>query len=151
MNLNEINNNSDIVKRTLLLMKYDNSKTLLENSNIINEQKSGMSEAQLKETYGNCLNKLMVRPNIGQNDGVSKVMNKYSKTIGESFSYMLHQRTGWASTKFDTNTTTCKDSKLSINGSFKADLERFKKDSPSLPNPPYFCYNQRNQKVSDYF
>jgi len=142
MNLSEINNNHDIVKRALLLMKYDNSKTLLENSNIINEQKSGMSDAQLKETYGNCLNKLMIRPNIGENSDLSKVMNKYSKSIGESFSYMLHQRTGWGSTKFDKNTTTCKGSQLSINGSFKADLKRFQKDFPSLPNSPYFCYNQ---------
>ena len=146
MNLNEDHRNHDIVKRALLIMKYDNNKTLSENFNIINEQKSAMSDEQLKSTYGKCLYKLMIRPNISSNDTMSQIMNKYSKAIGESFSYLIYQKSGWASSKYQASgqpiVTTCKGTKLSINASVLEDVKRFKRDLPELVNGPYFCYNE---------
>ena len=137
---------NDALNRALLMMRYDMGKTLDENYNIINEQKWGMTNEQLKETYGNCLNKLMVRPTINSNDTFTQTMNKYSKAIGESFSYLIYQKSGWGSSKYKASgkpiVTTCKGTKLSINPSVLEDAKRFKEDLPELVNGPYFCYNQ---------
>ena len=135
-------NKDEIINRVLLMMKYDNSKTLSENSLVIYEQNKFKPE----ETFGKCLHKLTFTPNstgtYNENDSVSKKLNKWAKSIGESFSYQLYQQSGWDSKKFNEHFTKCNGNKLSINSTFKQDLERFKKDSPSLPNSPYFCYNQ---------
>jgi hypothetical protein len=137
-----MDNKDEIINRVLLMIKYDNSKTLSENTLVIREQ----SKFKPEETFGKCLNKLTFTPNstgtYNENDSVSKKLNKWAKSIGESFSYQLYQQSGWDSKKFNEHFTICKGNKLSINGTFKQDLERFKKDSPSLPNSPYFCYNQ---------
>ena len=137
-----MDNKDKIINRVLLMMKYDNSKTLSENTLVIREQNKFKPE----ETFGKCLNKLTFTPystgTYNENDSVSKKLNKWAKSIGESFSYQLYQQSGWNSKKFNEHFTKCKGNKLSINGTFKQDLERFKKDSPSLPNSPYFCYNQ---------
>lgn len=124
------------------MMKYDNNKTLSENTMIIKEQDTFKPE----QTFGKCLNKLTFTPkSVGaynNTDSVSKKLNKWAKSIGESFSYQLYQKSGWNSKKFDNNFTKCDGYRLSINSSFKQDLDRYIKDFPSLPNPPYFCYNQ---------
>jgi hypothetical protein len=137
-----MDNKDKIINRVLLMMKYDNSKTLSENTLVIHEQNKFKPE----ETFGKCLNKLTFTPystgTYNKNDSVSKKLNKWAKSIGESFSYQLYQQSGWNSKKFNEHFTKCNGNKLSINGTFKQDLERFKKDSPSLPNSPYFCYNQ---------
>lgn len=137
-----MDNKDEIINRVLLMMKYDNSKTLSENTLVIHEQNKFKPE----ETFGKCLNKLTFTPNstgtYNENDSISKKLNKWAKSIGESFSYQLYQQSGWDSKKFNEHFTKCNGNKLSINSTFKQDLERFKKDSPSLPNSPYFCYNQ---------
>jgi hypothetical protein len=137
-----MDNKDEIIHRVLLMMKYDNSKTLSENSLIIYEQ----TKFKPEETFGKCLNKLTFTPystgTYNKSDSISKQLNKWAKSIGESFSYQLYQQSGWNSKKFNEHFTKCDGNKLSINRTFKQDLERFKKDSPSLPNSPYFCYNQ---------
>lgn len=124
------------------MMKYDNNKTLSENTTIIKEQDTFKPE----QTFGKCLNKLKFTPNsvgtYNKNDSVSKKLNKWAKSIGESFSYQLYQQSGWNSKKFNEHFTKCNGNMLSINSTFKEDLDRYKKDFPSLPNSPYFCYNQ---------
>jgi hypothetical protein len=142
MNLNNIDDGYEIIKRALLMMKYDSSMTSSENSLVIKEQYTFKPE----ETFGKCLNKLTFTPistgTYNENDSVSKNLNKWAKSIGESFSFQLYQKSGWGSKKFNENFTKCKGNMLSINSSFKQDLDRYKKDFPSLPNSPYFCYNQ---------
>lgn len=142
MNLNNVDDGYEIIKRALLMMKYDNSMTSSENSLVIKEQYNFKPE----ETFGKCLNKLTFTPNstgtYNKNDSVSKKLNKWAKSIGESFSYQLYQQSGWNSKKFNEHFTKCNGNMLSINGTFKQDLDRYKKDFPSLPNSPYFCYNQ---------
>jgi len=142
MNLNNVDDGYEIIKRALLMMKYDNSMTSSENSLVIREQYNFKPE----ETFGKCLNKLTFTPNstgtYNKNDSVSKKLNKWAKSIGESFSYQLYQQSGWNSKKFNEHFTKCNGNMLSINGTFKQDLDRYKKDFPSLPNSPYFCYNQ---------
>lgn len=142
MILNDFNNIHETIKRSLLLMKYDNNKTLSENTTLIKEQDTFKPE----DTFGKCLNKLTFTPisvgSYNNTDSVSKKLNKWAKSIGESFSYQLYQKSGWNSKKFNEHFTKCDGNKLSINGTFIQDLERYKKDFPSLPNSPYFCYNQ---------
>lgn len=142
MNLNNVDDGYEIIKRALLMMKYDNSMTSSENSLVIKEQYNFKPE----ETFGKCLNKLTFTPNstgtYNKNDSVSKKLNKWAKSIGESFSYQLYRQSGWNSKKFNKHFTKCNGNMLSINGTFKQDLDRYKKDFPSLPNSPYFCYNQ---------
>jgi hypothetical protein len=142
MILNDFDNIHETIKRSLLMMKYDNNKTLSENTMLINEQDTFKPE----QTFGKCLNKLTFTPNsvgtYNNTDSVSKKLNKWAKSIGESFSFQLYQKSGWGSKKFNENFTKCNGNMLSINSSFKQDLDRYKKDFPSLPNSPYFCYNQ---------
>jgi hypothetical protein len=142
MILNDFDNIHETINRSLLMMKYDNNKTLSENTMMIKEQDTFKPE----QTFGKCLNKLTFTPHsvgtYNNTDSVSKKLTKWAKSIGESFSYQLYQKSGWNSKKFDNNFTKCDGYRLSINSSFKKDLDRYIKDFPSLPNSPYFCYNQ---------
>jgi len=126
--------------RSLLIMKYDAKKTLTEN---INEQKNTFNPA---DTFGKCITQLTFTPtSLGinnPNDSISKKINKWSKSIGESFSFELYRRSGWGSNRFDEVFTKCKPGKLSIGNSFQDDLKRYKRDKSTLQNSPYFCYNQ---------
>ena len=126
--------------RSLLIMKYDAKKTLTEN---IIEQKNAFKP---EDTFGKCINQLTFTPiSLGidnPNDSITKKINKWAKSIGESFSFELYRRSGWGSNRFDKIFTKCGPGKLSVGKSFQDDLDRYKRDKSTLQNAPYFCFNQ---------
>ena len=140
MNKYNILEGQNEVIRSLLIMKYDVKRTLTEN---INEQKNTFKP---EDTFGKCINQLTFTPySLGidnPNDSITKKINKWSKCIGESFSFELYRRSGWGSNRFDKVFTKCKPGKLSIGNTFQKDLDRYKRDKSTLQNAPYFCYNQ---------
>lgn len=140
MNRYNISEGENEMIRSLLIMKYDVKKTLTEN---IVEQKNIFKP---EETFGKCIGQLTFTPySLGidnPNDSITKKINKWAKSIGESFSFELYRRSGWGSNRFDKVFTKCKPGKLSIGNTFQEDLDRYKRDKSTLQNAPYFCYNQ---------
>ena len=137
-----MDNEDKIINRVLLMMKYDNSKTLSENALVIREQNKFKPE----DTFGKCINQLTFTPiSLGidnPSDSITKKINKWAKSIGESFSFELYRRSGWGSNRFDKIFTKCGPGKLSVGKSFQDDLDRYKRDKSTLQNAPYFCFNQ---------
>ena len=140
MNRYNISEGENEMIRSLLIMKYDVKKTLTEN---IIEQKNIFKP---EETFGKCIGQLTFTPySLGidnPNDSITKKINKWAKSIGESFSFELYRRSGWGSNRFDKVFTKCKPGKLSIGNTFQEDLDRYNRYKSTLQNAPYFCYNQ---------
>jgi hypothetical protein len=143
MKFNISEGENDLI-RSLLIMRYDMKKTLSEN---ISEQKNVFKP---EETFGKCIGQLTFTPySLGidnPNDSITKKINKWAKSIGESFSFELYRRSGWGSNRFDEVFTKCKPGKLSIGNTFQEDLDRYERDKLTLQNAPYFCYNQMSIK-----
>lgn len=143
MKFNISEGENDLI-RSLLIMRYDVKKTLSEN---ISEQKNVFKP---EETFGKCIGQLTFTPySLGidnPNDSITKKINKWAKSIGESFSFELYRRSGWGSNRFDEVFTKCKPGKLSIGNTFQEDLDRYERDKLTLQNAPYFCYNQMSIK-----
>jgi hypothetical protein len=133
------NNINEEMNKTLSLMFYNRSKTLL-------EQKSDVLLS--KQTFGNCLQSFNIyNPNIKESDTNSQKINKTAKSIGESFSYKMFQQSGWGKSDLFKE---CENDEFSLSENFNNDLKKFNQEKTTLTNKPYFCYNKKaaNQKWS---